>query len=163
MPQWLTKTVVVLFYVGPTAWLFVLSLFVAWRIIKSDYVSLAWLNPFTIGERYVSEQLSGKTRAPDAIYQDEMIVARVRGEPQISDDEKTITFPRLVKTDNLEPGRTFLFRKWEAKLIQPAPGFTGMSIGGTYTIGGEGEDVSLPEVQSRTLTNAHARILGRAL
>jgi hypothetical protein len=163
MPQWLTKVVVVLFYVAPAAWLFILALFVARRAIKSDYVSLAWLNPLTIAERYASDQLSGKTRAPDAIYQDDMIVARLQGEPQISDDETTILFPVLVKTNDLEPGRPFIFRKWQAKLVQPAPGFTGMSVTGTYTVGGAGEDVSLPEVQTRTLTNAHARILGRVL
>ena len=161
MPQWIVKGIIVVAYLLPAAWVLFLAVMLSWRVIRSEYVTLAWLNPFRVSERYVAAQLEGKARVADAIYQDEMIVGRLVGEPEIDEDAKTVVFPRLIRTDNLEPGRPFVFRSWEVELVPPNPSVGAVTVGGTMIIGGD--KVSLPEVYGRVLEQAHCRIIRRLL
>lgn len=157
MPQWVIKSILIAFYVVPAIWVLYLALSFSWRVARSDYVTLSWLNPFLVGERYVAEQLQGKMRVTDAIYQDEMIVARVRGEPEIDEEGGTIVFRELIRSENLETSRTFIFRRWELRLTTPPPQFSAYAAGGTYRVGQDG--VELPEHHGRVLTQVRCKIV----
>ena len=156
MPQWAVKAIVVGAYLLPALWVLFLALTFSWRTIRSEYVTLSWLNPFRISERYAAEELEGKIRVSDAIYQDEMIVARVRGEPDVDEKSGVIIFPELIRAENLETTRPFLFRRWELELAPPAPGFSSFAAGGPFTVSDKG--VEVPEHYGRVLTRAHCRI-----
>lgn len=121
MPQWLVKLIVISIYVAPALWAMVLACTLALRVWRSEYVTLGWLNPFYVSEKYAAEQLTGKVRAQDAIYQDEMIVGRVEGEPTIDEVARTITFPTIARTDDLNPSRPFVFRSYEVSIVAPLP------------------------------------------
>ena len=73
-----------------------------------------------------------------------------------------MTFPRLIrKLQYTDLKRTFVFRTWELKLVQPMPRLGGITMGGVIELGGE--DVSLPVNEGRVLEEAHARVVKRLL
>lgn len=160
MPQWLVKLIVISIYVVPALWAMLLACTLALRVWRSDYVTLGWLNPFYVSVKYASDELSGKIRAQDAIYQDEMIVGRIEAEPTIDERAQTVTFPSIARTDDLEPSRSFVFRRYEVQMTQPLPDIVGETFGGALGVGEDGT-VSLPGKTGRVLKKVYGRMIGR--
>ena len=156
MPQWLVKLIVISIYVAPALWAMVLACTLAMRVWRSDYVTLGWLNPFFVSEKYAAEQLTGKIRAQDAIYQDEMIVGRVEGEPTIDEGARVITFPSIARSDDLDPSRSFVFRRYEVKIVVPLPNIVGEAFGGEFGVREDGS-VVLPGKKGRVLEAVNGR------
>jgi hypothetical protein len=159
MPQWLVKLIVIPIYVVPALWAMLLAGTLALRVWRSDYVTLGWLNPFFVSEKYAADELSGKIRAQDAIYQDEMIVGRIQAEPKIDERTHSITFPLITKTDDLDPSRSFVFRRYEVQMTEPLPSIAGESFAGELGIREDGA-VMLPGKTGRVLKAVNGRILG---
>jgi len=144
MLQILTKAIILVFYLVPTGWALLLALLFSYRVVRSEFVTLAWLNPF----RLSADQLRQASFAPDAIYQDGMIVARLRGEPEVDRENRRVTFPSLIRTENLELKRPFVFRQWRLEM-EGVP----QSIG-AYAAG------DLLEHTGRALGGVRCRIVG---
>ncbi len=40
---------------------------------------------------------------------------------KLDERAQTVTFPSMARTDDLEPSRSFVFRRYEVQMTQPLP------------------------------------------
>ena len=88
------------------------------KVWRSDLDLIKLLKPGHIVNKSAEEKLSWlPTREEDAIYQNETVVARTKGE-KINLEEGIIDFQELYKSDSFNRKAEFEFRKWKLSVIR---------------------------------------------
>jgi len=96
----------------------IIAIFTSYKVWKADLDINKLLNPRRAVEQSVDNKLSWlPTRETEAIYQNDNIVARIKGE-KINLEDGIIEFDEIYQSNTLDLGSEFEFQKWKLRLFQ---------------------------------------------